>query len=163
MEQQFTCPVCGKVGIPDYIHNEICCPQCGADLRIFRLIEEIPDAPKKNIWKPISAVAIVAAAVLGILILIQKPKVVVDSAKVEQLTNEVNTLTQQNSELKKELETAKRTELASGFKYEVRRGDSYWGISQKMYGTGTKASEIAGNNNRTIHDKLHVGEVLVIK
>ena len=67
------------------------------------------------------------------------------------------------SEETKELETAKITELASGFKYVVRRGDSYWGISQKMYGTGTKASEIAGNNNRTIHDKLHVGEVLVIK
>lgn len=51
----------------------------------------------------------------------------------------------------------------SNYKYVVLRGDSYWSVSKKFYGTGTRADEIAKQNNRTIETPLNVGDTLIIK
>ena len=39
----------------------------------------------------------------------------------------------------------------------------YWSVSKKFYGTGTRADEIAKQNNRTIETPLNVGDTLIIK
>lgn len=63
MAENTKCPVCGKTGIDDYLNKDVKCPCCGSDLSIYRVIEQIPEeGHKTNIWKPISAVAIIAAA-----------------------------------------------------------------------------------------------------
>jgi len=73
MKNDIKCPVCGKTDIPDYHEEDIKCPCCGSDLSIYRIIDQIPEEEKKkNVWKPISAVAILAAAVLGVLLILQK-------------------------------------------------------------------------------------------
>ena len=77
MSDEIKCPVCGKVGIPDYHAEDTVCPQCGSDLSIFRVIDQIPqvDVKKRNVWMPIAAVAILTTAVLGGVLLFQDPKV----------------------------------------------------------------------------------------
>ena len=42
-------------------------------------------------------------------------------------------------------------------KYTVKQGDTYWGISKKLYGTGTAFSKILSANNLTENDILHPG------
>ena len=38
---EIKCPVCGKVGIPDYHVQDTICPQCGSDLSIYKLAHDI--------------------------------------------------------------------------------------------------------------------------
>ena len=52
---------------------------------------------------------------------------------------------------------------SSGYNYVVLRGDSYWSISRKFYGTGTRADEVAMHNNRALDTPLIVGDTLIIK
>lgn len=59
------CPVCRKPDIPNYHEEDVVCPQCKSDLSIYRVIDQIPSSSGKNIWKPMSAVAILAAADMG--------------------------------------------------------------------------------------------------
>ena len=70
MSDKIKCPVCGKVGIPNYHEKDTICPCCNSDLGIFRVINNIPQTRKntRNTWMPIATVAILAAVVLtGIL------------------------------------------------------------------------------------------------
>ena len=154
------CPVCGKVGIPDYHSEDVKCPCCGSDLSIYRVIDSIPEEVQKtNIWKPISAVAIIAAAVLGILLLTQKPDVpATPLAEITQLKDSIEVLNNQLAQTNNAT-----TQISSGFKYVVSKGESYWSISRKFYGIGTHANEIAQENDRTLDSPLMVGDTLIIK
>ena len=49
------------------------------------------------------------------------------------------------------------------FLYTVRHGDSFWRISYKLYGTGTRAAEIADINGLTVNYSLHPGDTLSIE
>ena len=40
MDEQITCPVCGKVGIPDYHKDEVVCPCCGTNLSIYKMLAD---------------------------------------------------------------------------------------------------------------------------
>ena len=85
MAENTKCPVCGKTGIPDFLNEDVKCPCCGSDLSIYRVIEQIPEeGHKTNIWKPISVVAIIAAAGLGVMLFTQKPSV--PSSLTEELS-----------------------------------------------------------------------------
>jgi len=154
------CPVCGKAGIPDYLNEDVKCPCCGSDLSIYRSIDSIPEEGQKtNIWKPISAVAIIAAAVLGILLLTQKPDVpATPLAEITQLKDSIEVLNNQLAQTNNAT-----TQISSGFKYVVSKGESYWSISRKFYGIGTHANEIAQENDRTLDSPLMVGDTLIIK
>ena len=35
------CPVCGNPGIPNYLNEEVVCPHCGSDLKIYRKVSEL--------------------------------------------------------------------------------------------------------------------------
>lgn len=154
------CPVCGKVGIPDYHKSDVVCPQCGTDLSIYRVIDQIPTEVKNNIWKPIATVAIIAAAVLGTMLLIPKnqPKVDIKTfPEYVQLQDSIGKLNSQISEL------ANKSVQNNSYQYIVRSGDCFWTISKRVYGTGTRYKEIADYNGMTINDPLHTGDKLKIK
>lgn len=160
MEDKVTCPVCGKVGIPDYHKEDIVCPQCGSDLSIYRVIDRIPTKSRVNIWKPISAAAIIAAAVMGFFLAKENPKITVNNTSFTNskvLKDSVDILTKEVAMLK----TIQDSQ--SGFSYVVRKGDSFWSISRKFYGTGSKCNEIAENNNLQISSSLEVGDTIIIK
>lgn len=154
------CPVCGKPGIPDYHKEDVVCPQCKCDLSIYRVIESIPDAKSgRNIWKPISVTAFTAAAVCGFMLFHNsKTNNQADSGSINQ---EITLLKDSVRIIKTELQEMKSNSVL--FPYVVRKGDSYWSISKKMYGTGLRAEELARNNNRTLEMPLFVGDTINIK
>ncbi len=160
MAENTKCPVCGKTGIDDYLNNDVKCPCCGNDLSIYRVIEQIPeDGHKTNIWKPISVVAILVAAGLGMMLYTQKPSVPISvTEELAQLKDSVEVLNAQLAQ-----SNAISVQPSSNYKYVVLRGDSYWAISKKFYGTGTRAEEIAQQNDRTLDTPLNVGDTLIIK
>ena len=89
----------------------------------------------------------------------QKPSVPSSvSEELSQLKDSVEVLNTQLAQSKTVNE-----QTSSIYKYVVLRGDSYWSVSKKFYGTGTRADEIAKQNNRTIETPLIVGDTLIIK
>lgn len=165
MADEIKCPVCGKVGIPDYNAEDTVCPQCGSDLSIFRVIDQIPQKAggKINVWMPIAAVAIVAAAVLG-GILINRQSVV--TANNDELVAQVTLLQDSINKLNSQIPSpVVHTEApnTSGFKYVVKNGDSFWSISRRFYHTGTRYEEVAVANGLDSKSKIVVGDTLIIK
>lgn len=160
MAENTKCPVCGKTGIPDYLNEDVKCPCCGSDLSIYRVIDRIPEKGHKfNTWKPISAVAFIAAAGLGVLLFTQKPAESLTSTDdITQLKDSIKVL---NKQLAQSKTSGEQPNL--GYKYVVLRGDSYWSISKKFYGIGTRANEVAQQNSRTVETPLIVGDTLIIK
>ncbi len=161
MDKNNVCPVCGKAGIPDYHESDIVCPQCGSDLSIYRVIDQITTESQKNIWKPISVAAILAATVMGAFLFVNKPDTASDSnlkADHKQLQDSISVLNIKIETLASQEKTA-----PSGYNYIVRKGDSFWTISQKVYGSGNRYNEIVESNNMTSNDALHVGDTLIIK
>ena len=166
MSGEIKCPVCGKVGIPDYHAEDTVCPQCGSDLSIFRVIDQIPqgDVKKRNVWMPIAAVAILTTAVLGGIMLFQDSNVPV----VEDRSSEIACLQDSIKTLNAQIENTKTTTpdkliQSEGFKYVVRKGDSFWSISKRFYHTGTRYEEVAAANGLDSNSKLNVGDTIIIK
>lgn len=160
MTENTKCPVCGKTDIPDYLKEDVKCPCCGSDLSIYRVVEKIPDERHKfNIWKPISAVACLVAVVLGV-VLYTRPSIPTTPTE-EDLSQLRDSITVLNNRLAQSETTVRQSDF--GFKYAVLRGDSYWSISRKFYGTGARYEDIAKQNDRTIETPLNIGDTLLIK
>ena len=165
MADEIKCPVCGKVGIPNYHNEDTVCPQCGSDLSIFRVIDQIPQPvdKKKNVWMPIAAVAILAAAVFGGILLF-KPHTqqsIQDNAleaRIAILQDSIGTLNEKLESQPQQIATA-----SDGFRYVVKKGDSFWSISKRFYHTGTRYEEVATANGLDSKSKLTVGDTLIIK
>lgn len=160
MAENTKCPVCGKTGIPDFLNEDVKCPCCGSDLSIYRVIEQIPEVGhKSNIWKPISAVAILAAAGLGVMLFTQKSSV--PSSITEELSQLKDSVVVLNAQLVQNKVANEQSK--SEYRYAVLRGDSYCRISKKFYGTEKRANDIAKQNKRTLETPLNVGDTLIIK
>lgn len=70
MMQHFNCPVCGKADIENLDEEkDPKCPNCGSDLKIYQLLNDLREeqVAKRNIWKPIAIIAIVAAVLFALL------------------------------------------------------------------------------------------------
>lgn len=163
MTDEIKCPVCGKVGIPDYHNEDTVCPQCGSDLSIFRVIDQIPEPveKKKNVWMPIAAAAIMVAAVCGGILLFQTPKVVQDKTQNKQIAMLQDSIGRLNAKL--EVVAQVPTTQSNEFKYVVRKGDSFWSISKRFYHTGTRYEEVAAANGLDSKSKLTVGDTIIVK
>ena len=51
---------------------------------------------------------------------------------------------------------------STGSTYTVRSGDSWWSIAESQMGSGSKDTELAEYNGKTVNDVLHPGDVLKI-
>lgn len=160
MGKNIKCPVCGKADIPNYLNEDIKCPCCGSDLSIYRIIEKIPeDGHKLNAWKPISVVTILVAVGLTFAFYTQRSSVSLESSRLlAQFKDSIEVLNDRLDQ-RQDIEV----QYVSEYSYTVLRGDSYWSISKKFYGTGTRAAEIAQYNNKTLETPLKIGDILKIK
>lgn len=163
MTDEIKCPVCGKVGIPDYHNEDTVCPQCGSDLSIFRVIDQIPQPveKKKNVWVPIAVAAILVAAVCGGILLFRPAKVVQIETQNEQIAMLQDSIGRLNAKL--EVAAQVPTTQSNEFKYVVRKGDSFWSISKRFYHTGTRYEEVAAANGLDSKSKLTVGDTIIVK
>lgn len=134
------CPVCGNPGIPNYLQEDVVCPHCGSDLKIYKTISEIEESEKcsrkcANMYKllailmPVLVILAVciplfwglnktrmeAAAQLNgkeIIITQLKDSVSMLSAKVDSMT----------------------VRCCNAHEYEIVRNDCPWKIVYKFYG-----------------------------
>jgi len=155
------CPICGKP-IQDYHSQDIICPACNTDLSIYRTIDDIPENKSWKGWLYIAIVAFVATIAVAIILIVSSSK---NSNRIEQLEAEKSELIVTNIQLTDSINiiSAIENETLQAYPYVIRRGDSFWSISLKFFGTGTHAKQIAIDNNVTLESTLVIGDTLLIK
>lgn len=168
MSEEIKCPVCGKAGIQDYHSEDIICPCCGSDLSIYQLIDQIPEKSGNKsslVWKSVAGIACVAAIVLSFTIINNRKEYSYAKTEYAQLQDSVVVLNGQIVSLNDKLKNASaNTPVVVGHKYVVRKGDSLWKISSRLFGTGTKYKEIASWNNIDVaQPSITPGDTLIIK
>lgn len=169
MSESITCPVCGKVGIPDYHKDEVVCPCCGTDLSIYKMLADSQSAhtPKEtnnNKWKIATAASAAIAILALVFVCLPKQKEVVDDAelsnKVEILEDSIRNLTSQLKLANQEIVNLRVQPAVSSDKiYIVKKNDSPCKISRKLYGTESRYKEIEA----IITKPLQPGDTLKIK
>lgn len=208
-----TCPICGRKGINDFHKEDVKCPDCGSDLRAFRIINaiEMESKAKSSVWKPVALAAMIAALLFAILYFtkgtsptaqkekismledsiavlnekisdnkailanqqdqpatsnVEKPKVVEEKKEVEQEQAKKSEENVKPEEKQKEEITAApgKVTMKNGKKiYVVKKGDTWWGISKKLYNLKVTDKEIAKMNGKSEKSKLEIGQELVVK
>lgn len=159
------CPICGKADIPDFLQQDTTCPCCGSDLSIFRKIDKIPEQQSGNnkIWKYVAMVAIVAAIAMSFFSLRKSPSTTNAEEYTAQITMLQDSISKLNQAQVSNATSEQQNASMSGFSYVVRKGDSWWSISRRIYGTGTRYKEIMQYNNATDDTKLRAGDSILIK
>lgn len=207
-----TCPICGRKGIDDFYKEDVKCPDCGSDLRAFRIINaiEMESKAKSTVWKPVALAAMIAALLFAILYFTKGASPTAQKEKVSMLEDSIAVLNEKINdnkailanqqdqpvagnvekpkvleEKKADEEQAKKSEDAvkpeekqkeeitaapgsvtvkNGKKiYVVKKGDTWWGISKKLYNLKVTDREIAKMNGKSETSKLEIGQELVVK
>lgn len=169
MGDQIKCPVCGKVGIPDYHRDEVICPCCGTDLSIYKMLadsQKVDTAKESNDkkWKVATAASAAIAILALVFVCMTKQQMDVEYVeqknKVEVLNDSINCLASQLKLANQEIVNLRtqRTE-SSGYIYIVKKNDSPCKISRKLYGTESRYKEIQA----IITKPLQPGDTLIIK
>lgn len=196
------CPVCGRKDIPDYHRGDVTCPECGSNLRLYRILDSIEhdSKAKSTVWKPVALLSLLAALVFALLYFTKGSAPTADAQRIAQLEDSIASLNERMSGMVKPVETttlatssdskeqaqpvadAKEEGAASqaaddgitapsdlvtvknGKKYYVvKKGDTLWRISNKLYKGKISDAEIAKMNGRKVTDPLEIGEELVVK
>lgn len=204
MTDSTKCPVCGRSDIPDYAKGEVRCPDCGSDLKVFRLLNEVESAGQSqgSIWKPLAIVALVAAAIFAILYFTKDSPASAAEAKerISMLEDSISSLNEKinhpvaapagqsstaQTEAGNEARPTEASEASSDSKtdnaeditapadkvtvrdgkkyYVVKKGDSWWAISRKLYKGKIKDEEIARMNGKKPTEQLEIGQEIIVK
>ncbi len=94
MTDSTRCPVCGRKDIQDYHQGDVRCPECGSDLKVFRLLDDIEkdSKSKATVWKPVAIMALVAAVVFAFLYFGKSSNPSADAEKVALLQDSISSL-----------------------------------------------------------------------
>lgn len=168
MSESITCPVCGKVGIPDYHKDEVVCPCCGTDLSIYKMladsqITQTTEETNDKKWKIATAASAAIAILTLIFVCLPKQKEVVDDAelsnKVVILEDSIRSLTSQLKLANQEIANLRAQPAVGSDKiYIVKKNDSPCKISRKLYGTERRYKEIEAIITKPLQpgDTLHI-------
>ncbi|MBR5688145.1 MAG: LysM peptidoglycan-binding domain-containing protein [Prevotella sp.] len=196
MADKFTCPVCGRGDIHLYKDEENPkCPNCGSDLKIYQLLDELREeqVAKKNIWKPIAIVAILAAVIFALMSASAGGKG--DSRQVVELRDSIKGLQENVNDLKRQLDPSIKapvtpdgtSQIAEDVKAEqttpsqpkqeekteqgpkaakfvvVQKGDTYVKISQRAFGDKNHVKDIERLNPKKSSSKLSIGDSIRVQ
>lgn len=168
MSESITCPVCGKVGIPDYHKDEVICPCCGTDLSIYKMladsqITQTTEETNDKKWKIATAASAAIAILALVFVCLPKQKEVVDDAelsnKVVFLEDSIRSLTSQLKLANQEIVNLRAQPAVGSDKiYIVKKNDSPCKISRKLYGTESRYKEIEAIITKPLQpgDTLHI-------
>lgn len=138
------CPVCGRTGIPDYLHENVVCPNCNSDLGVFRTLHMLAERDNGSSclarrYKMLSIVLFILTVLLIVALVFfntgngtkELDKKLADAdAVVTELRDSINNL-------KSQFESSKTADLPSTslyIEYTVIPNDSPWRIVRKFYG-----------------------------
>ena len=157
------CPICNAPNIGDYTNEHIVCRVCNTDLSVYMQLNQFKGVVRKTSllkrWLYVSCI-------LGVFVTCGL--CAYGGHQIENYQQTINDAHDTISALKDTIKVQSQTTIALeeqnvGFKYTVRKGDSFWYISKKIYGTGIYAIKIATDNNMNVDDSIHMGDILIIK
>lgn len=160
------CPICDKTGIPDFIKEDVVCPCCNSDLRIYRKIHLSSiktNESKKNKWPLI--IVFLFIVVIGIV----GWRYSEQSELQSQLSNMKSLLAEKETKIVKLTDSIKnlsqpvKYNLDNSQWYIVKQGDSFCKISRIVYGTEGKYKKIIELNNLKSNTILQPGDSIRIK
>lgn len=167
------CPICNKHDIPDFLSQDVVCPCCGSDLSIYRLVDQIESIakPEPKIKPKSNKHTVYICAALAVILLLVScfmiAKISCYNALLHESEAKSKVLVSENEALKDSVSRlvviVEQPIESPSFKYIVRKGDSFWVISKKLYGTGARYKEIAEANGLEVTAVLNIGDELIIK
>lgn len=160
------CPICDKKGIPDFFKEDVVCPCCNSDLRIYRKIHLSSiktNESKKNKWPLIIVfLFIVVIGVVGWRYSEQSESQSQLSTMKTLLAEKETKIVQLSDSIKNLLQPVK-SNLDNSQWYIVKQGDSFCRISRNVYGTESKYKIIIELNNLKSNTILQPGDSIRIK
>lgn len=161
------CPICDKTGIPDFINEDVVCPCCNSDLRIYRKIHlssTNTNGGKTSKWPVVFVLLLmIILAIVGWRytkisdfqkqISCMKIQLVEKDALIVQLLDSIKDLSQ----------PIVKSNLENSHWYVVKPGDSFCKISRIVYGTENKYKTIIKLNNLKSNTILQPGDSIRIK
>lgn len=176
------CPVCGNQGIPAYHKDDVICPRCGSDLRIYKALADVESISLKseNATRLYKRLAILVPVIAFILCGIPAyffyvgqsnlNKTISDNnIEIVQLRDSIAYLNQQIQ--LKDQELYAKTEIQAYSEYVILSNDSPWKIVRKFYGIRGDwkklARQIAIDNKIWDEDQqewkqIHPGQVIKV-
>lgn len=154
------CPVCGNQGIPAYHTEDVICPRCGSDLRIYKTLHEVvggaeakakPEAGANKYKRVILVLSILTIIAVGVSIYLchdsagSAQTTATSDHEVRQLKDSVNLLAAELQERDAEIVELK-SDLASSIQYTtyvVQPNDSPWRIVTQLYGASNDWRDVA--------------------
>lgn len=172
------CPICGNQGIPAYHREEVICPRCGSDLRVYKALYDVADiSPKsRTINKRYKVLAIILPFIIFLLcgmslynFFVYNETISKKDSEVAQLRESKDSLTKQVLLLETELNRNK--EIPTYFEYFIVHNDSPWAIVCKIYGMRENweelSKQIAIDNDIWDEEKqawkqIHPGQIIKV-
>lgn len=160
------CPICDKTGIPDFIKEDVVCPCCNSDLRIYRKIHLSSIKTyesKKNKWP------LIIVFLFIVVIVVVGWRYSEQSELQSQLSNMKTLLAEKETKIVKLTDSIKtlsqpvKYNLDNSQWYIVKQGDSFCRISRIVYGTEGKYKKIIELNNLKSNTILQPGDSIRIK
>ena len=171
------CPVCGNPGIPDYLKENVTCPHCGSDLKVYKTLSEAAaGGDSKPIASKYKYLAIVLPILVALLIGIPAYRLYRNAEKsamtaLEIKDNKISELQDSLSVLSTRIEALKPQEnVVVG--YIVVKNDSPWKIIRKVYGAREDWNELARqigkandiwDESKGTWKQIHPGQVIKIE
>lgn len=172
------CPICGNPGIPDYKSEDVVCPHCGSDLKIYRVLAEASNKEAASVGRArkYKNLAVVLPVVVGLVVGLAfylcyinaqesyQDELTVREANIAKLEEEINVL---SNKLHTPVD-----ETNAYIDYIVVRNDGPWSIVKKVFGDTSNWYEeyrqIAKDNgfwddNKGSWQIIHPGQILRIK
>ncbi|MDR0507050.1 MAG: hypothetical protein LBH32_09590 [Dysgonamonadaceae bacterium] len=161
------CPICNKVGIPDYRRQPTICPQCNSDLKPYLLIHYI--ASNATPGKKNSAMLILGLSCCCLVLSFSLYKTSKSKKEHDKLNkilhNSIDKYSenendpQKNDNSKNRIENKKRILIS----YTIRKGDSPRKIEKLFYGDGHLYKKFEKEKQREKPYPFEVGQSLNIK
>ena len=168
------CPICENPGIPNYLHEDIVCPHCCSDLKIYKTLTKISEC-ESNYTKSVKRYRILAillpifaAIAVGIPLYLNLSKVRQDTLA----QNKVIELTIKQLRDSTNILSAKvKDQESRAIEYIIVRNDCPWKIVHKFFGLRVDwkvlSKRIAEENEiwdvaRGEWKQIHPGQVLKI-
>lgn len=150
----FKCPICGKSGIPDYFNENVVCPNCNSDLKVYRSLHSVAENSmnsgdsvskfKKLSW--VLSILLLAVLIMGTYAFISyNNKVTEYTSQLEKANNQVKMLNDSIKSLSSLMETkySDATNNNHYVEYTIVSNDSPWKIVRKFYGKRDDWEEIS--------------------
>ena len=166
------CPICGKAGIPDFLNEDVVCPNCNSDLSIYRTLHRVASGGRSSTKNRLAIILpILAVLLVGIVCFVFFNK---EKNDIRQQLNEANITIAQLREkegLPTETQAHQIAKEQLYIEYSVQRNDSPWRIVHKFYGDRSDwqniSREIAERNGIWNAQKetwadIHPGQVIRI-